>query len=60
MKILAKDDLLSGHKIKDLGFCEHYVFGKLHRNKFPKAIHRTKGKLDYINADCWGLHVWSL
>ncbi|KAL6138517.1 hypothetical protein ACLB2K_063799 [Fragaria x ananassa] len=22
--------------------------------KFPKAIHRTKGTLDYIHSDCWG------
>jgi hypothetical protein len=54
MQILAKDDLLCGHKIKDLGFCEHCVFGKLHHSKFPKAIHKTKGTLDYIHADCWG------
>jgi len=54
MQILAKYDLLFGKKIKDLGFCEHCVFGKLHRNKFPTAIHRTKGTLDYIHADCWG------
>jgi hypothetical protein len=54
MQILAKDDLIYGHKIKDLGFCEHCVFGKLHHSKFPKAIHKTKGTLDYIHADCWG------
>ena len=55
MQILAKSDLLCGHKVvTDLGFCEHCVFGKLHRTKFPKAIHRTKGTLDYIHSDCWG------
>ncbi|GAA0162316.1 hypothetical protein LIER_18433 [Lithospermum erythrorhizon] len=54
MRILAKDNLLGGHEVKDLGFCEHYVFGKLHRSKFPKATHRTKGTLDYIHSDCWG------
>ena len=54
MQILAKYYLLCGHKIKDLGFCEQCVFGKLHRNKFPKAIHRTKGTLDSIHVDCWG------
>ncbi|KAJ4715159.1 Retrovirus-related Pol polyprotein from transposon TNT 1-94 [Melia azedarach] len=54
MQILSKGDLLCGHKIKDLEFCEHCIFGKLHRNKFPKAIHRTKGTLDYIHSDCWG------
>ncbi|KAJ4701136.1 Retrovirus-related Pol polyprotein from transposon TNT 1-94 [Melia azedarach] len=54
MQILSKWDLLCGHKIKDLEFCEHCIFGKLHRSKFPKAIHRTKGTLDYIHSDCWG------
>ncbi|KAJ4702606.1 Retrovirus-related Pol polyprotein from transposon TNT 1-94 [Melia azedarach] len=54
MQILSKWDLLCGHKVKDLEFCEHCIFGKLHRNKFPKAIHRTKGTLDYIHSDCWG------
>ena len=54
MQILAKDDLLGGHQVKELGFCEHCVFGKLHRNKFTKAVHRTKGTLDYIHSDCWG------
>ncbi|KAJ4721050.1 Retrovirus-related Pol polyprotein from transposon TNT 1-94 [Melia azedarach] len=54
MQILSKGDLLCGHKIKDLEFCEHCIFGKLHRSKFPKVIHRTKGTLDYIHSDCWG------
>ena len=54
MQVLSKGDLLCGHKVKDLGFCEHCVFGKLHRTKFPKAVHRTKGTLDYIHSDCWG------
>ncbi|KAJ4718340.1 Retrovirus-related Pol polyprotein from transposon TNT 1-94 [Melia azedarach] len=54
MQSLSKGDLLCGHKIKDLEFCEHYIFGKLHCSKFPKAIHRTKGTLDYIHSDCWG------
>ncbi|KAK9698714.1 hypothetical protein RND81_08G125700 [Saponaria officinalis] len=47
-------DLFCGHKVKNLDFCEHCVFGKLHRSKFPKAVHRTKGTLDYIHSDCWG------
>ncbi|KAJ4703769.1 Retrovirus-related Pol polyprotein from transposon TNT 1-94 [Melia azedarach] len=55
MQILSKGDLLCGHKVKDLEFCEHCIFGKLHRSKFLKAIHRTKGTLDYIHSDCWGL-----
>jgi len=59
MKILAKDDLLCGHKIKDLGFYEHCVFGKLYCSRFPKAIYRTKGTLDYIHADCLGAFTGS-
>ena len=52
MQILAKSDLLCGHKVvTDLAFCEHCVFGKLHRTKFPKAIHKTKGTLDYIHSE---------
>ena len=54
MQVLSKEDLLAGHKVKRLEFCEHCVFRKLHRNKFPKAIHRTKGTLDYIHSDCLG------
>ncbi|KAJ4713974.1 Retrovirus-related Pol polyprotein from transposon TNT 1-94 [Melia azedarach] len=54
MQILSKWDLLCGHKVKDLEFCEHCILGKLHRSKFPKAIHKTKGTLDYIHSDCWG------
>ncbi|KAG6408013.1 hypothetical protein SASPL_131015 [Salvia splendens] len=54
MKILSKRDLLLGHKVRNLVFCEHYVFGKLHRNKFSKkGVHLTKGTLDYIHMDCW-------
>ncbi|XP_038882252.1 uncharacterized mitochondrial protein AtMg00300-like [Benincasa hispida] len=54
MQILLKRDLLCGHKVQDVEFCEHYVFGKLHRNKFPRGVHRTKGTLDYIHSNCWG------
>ena len=54
MQILPKYDILCGHKIKDLEFFEYCVFGKLHRNKFSKAFHRTERILDYIHVDCWG------
>ena len=61
MQILSKEDLLGGHKVTNLEFCEHCVFRKLHLNKFPKGIHRTKGTLDYIHSNCWGpSHVESL
>ncbi|KAG6399999.1 hypothetical protein SASPL_141487 [Salvia splendens] len=36
MQILSKRDFLSGNKVKNLDFYEHCVFGKLHRNQFPK------------------------
>ncbi|KAG6429902.1 hypothetical protein SASPL_107959 [Salvia splendens] len=32
MQILSKRDFFSGHKVKNLDFCKHCVFGKLHRN----------------------------
>ena len=54
MQILSKEGLLGGYKINDLEFYEHCIFGKLHRTKFPKAVHSTKGTLDYIHSDCWG------
>ncbi|XP_071933679.1 uncharacterized mitochondrial protein AtMg00300-like [Coffea arabica] len=55
MQILSKRDLLEGHKVTDLGFCEHCTFSKLYHRKFGKAIHRTKGTLDYTHSDYWGL-----
>lgn len=55
MQILSKGDLPDGHRIQHLDFCEHCVFGKLHRSKFSKGVHRTKGTLDYVHSYCWGL-----
>ena len=54
MQVLSKRDLLCGHKVQNLEFCEHCIFGKLHRSKFPNGVHRMKGTLDYIHSDCWG------
>ncbi|KAL1553764.1 Retrovirus-related Pol polyprotein from transposon TNT 1-94 [Salvia divinorum] len=54
-EILSRRDFHSGHKVQNLEFCKHCVFGKLYHNKFPKkGVHRTKGTLDYIHMDCWG------
>ncbi|XP_057248137.1 uncharacterized mitochondrial protein AtMg00300-like [Beta vulgaris subsp. vulgaris] len=53
MRILSKAYLLGGHKVTNLEFCQHCVFGKLNHSKFPKGIHKTKGTLDYIRSDCW-------
>ncbi|KAJ4705025.1 Retrovirus-related Pol polyprotein from transposon TNT 1-94 [Melia azedarach] len=36
MQIMSKGDILCGYKVKDLEFCEHCIFGMLHRSKFPK------------------------
>ena len=44
-------NLLDGHKVKDLEFCEHYVLGKQHRAKFRKGLHITKATLEYIHLD---------
>ncbi|XP_047307985.1 uncharacterized mitochondrial protein AtMg00300-like [Impatiens glandulifera] len=54
MQILSKRDLLSGHKVTNLELCEHSIFGKKHRSKFSKGVHKTKGTLDYIHSGCWG------
>ena len=36
--------------------CEHCIFGKQKNVKFCTAIHQTKGILDYVHTDVWG--VW--
>ncbi|GJX75492.1 transposable element [Tanacetum coccineum] len=54
MVILSKRGLLDNHKVANLEFCEHCVMGKQKRVSFSKAIHQTKGTLDYLHADCWG------
>jgi hypothetical protein len=38
MKILAKNDLLCRHKIKDLGFFKHCVFGNYIATNFLKRF----------------------
>ena len=52
---LGKKGLLNPNKISELDFCETCILGKSHRLKFGKAIHRTKGTLDYIHSDLWRL-----
>ena len=41
MMILQKQQLLGNQKLDELKFCEHCVFGKQHKIKFPKAIQFT-------------------
>ncbi|KAJ9566010.1 hypothetical protein OSB04_001976 [Centaurea solstitialis] len=52
---LSQRDLLDGNKVTDLQFCEHCVYGKTKRVRFSSGIHTTKGPLDYIHSDLWGL-----
>ena len=54
MTELSQRDLLNGHKVTDLQFCEHCVYGKTKRVRFSSGIHTTKGLLDYIHFDLWG------
>ncbi|KAJ9542762.1 hypothetical protein OSB04_029268 [Centaurea solstitialis] len=51
---LSQRELLNGHKVTDLQFCEHCVYGKTKRVRFSSGIHTTKGPLDYIHSDLWG------
>jgi len=39
--------------VEKLDFCEHCVYGKACRVKFGTGQQRTKGTLDYIQADLW-------
>lgn len=54
LQILGKLGVLCGDKISDLEFCEHCVFGEMHRVKFSTRQHYTKGILDYVHSDLWG------
>lgn len=46
---LYKLGVFGKDQISKLDFCEQCVLGKQNRVKFQKAIHRTKGTLDYIH-----------
>lgn len=45
---------MNGTKLDKLEFCEHCVYGKASRLKFNKAVHTTKGILNYVHFDLWG------
>ena len=55
MKVLADRKLLPSLKTIDFKFCEHCVYGKQARQKFKTGKHTSKGILDYIHSDLWGL-----
>jgi hypothetical protein len=52
---LNKKDVFKGLKTVENEFCEHCVFGKSHRVRFAKGTHTTRGILDYVHTDLWGL-----
>ncbi|KAG8483097.1 hypothetical protein CXB51_022015 [Gossypium anomalum] len=52
---LSKKGLLDGQGICKLNFCERCVFGKQKRVRFTTGIHNTKGTLEYIHSNLWGL-----
>ena len=37
------------------GICGAYQFGKQHRHPFPKERNVSKGLLDVVHSDVWGL-----
>ncbi|XP_051151848.1 uncharacterized protein LOC127265875 [Andrographis paniculata] len=53
--MLSSRGLLGDQGIKNLEFCEHYIFGKQKKVGFSITSHRTHGVLDYIHSDLWGL-----
>ncbi|KAH9698402.1 Integrase catalytic domain-containing protein [Citrus sinensis] len=55
LQTLVKEDLLKCTNSCKLKFCEYCVLGKQTRVKLGSAIHDTKGILDYVHSDVWGL-----
>lgn len=51
---LHRQGLIGNGALEKLDFCEHYVYGKHKRVKFPTAIHSLKAMLDYVHSDIWG------
>jgi hypothetical protein len=45
----------------DFYFCEHFIYGKYNRVRFPSCATRAKGILELIHNDVFGpVHVPSL
>jgi hypothetical protein len=55
MAELAKRELIDVCDLSKFEFCEHCIFGKHKRVKFNAFVHTTKGILDHVHADVWGL-----
>ena len=55
LRELSKQGVLENDKIETLRFCEECVLEKSLRVKFSTGVHNSKGTLDYIHVDLWGL-----
>jgi len=55
LKILADRKLLPNLTSGKLDFCKHCLYGKQSKQKFKAGKHTSKGILDYIHSDVWGL-----
>jgi hypothetical protein len=54
MKIY-KNNLLKGVKTCKHDFCRYCFFRKQNKVQFKTTTHKTKGVLDYVHANVWGL-----
>ncbi|XP_027187001.1 uncharacterized mitochondrial protein AtMg00300-like [Cicer arietinum] len=54
MQVLDRQGMLGGDKISELEFCEHCVYGNMHRVKFSTGKHFSKGIMEYVYSDLWG------
>ena len=54
LKVLQKQKLLPGFCDQSLDFCEHCVYGKVHRAPFGVGKHTSRFILEYIHSDVWG------
>ena len=55
LEVLMNRKFLPNLKTLNLMFCRHCIFGKQCRQKFKAGSHVSKGVLDYIHYDLWGL-----
>lgn len=51
MDALVRKGYMKREDINTLGFYEACAMGKSHKQSFPKAMHTTKGILDYAHSD---------
>ena len=46
--------MIGKESLDALEFCEHCIYDKAKRLKFPVAAHHSKGTLDYVHNNLWG------